>query len=189
MSTWRERLEEIGETPWRRVSTAALVGASIVIVLVLWAAHTGDRWVWILDNANLAFHEAGHPLAGLASGRLAVYGGTLGQLAFPVVTTIAFWVRRHPASFALCAVWTAQNLFNIAVYMADARAMQLPLVGGLDPALAHDWNEIFARWGLLRSDTTIAFLVRMLAWAGVIAAWGWLAWRWWRDREEERSPD
>jgi len=138
--------------------------------------------VWIIDNANLAVHEAGHPLAGLLSERLAVYGGTLGQLAFPLAATASFWARRHPASFALCTVWAGENLFNIAIYMADARAMQLPLVGGLDPALAHDWNEIFFRWGLLRWDTTIAYLVRVLAWVGILGAWGWLAWRWRQDR-------
>ncbi|MCC6611130.1 MAG: hypothetical protein IT515_15840 [Burkholderiales bacterium] len=164
------------------MSAAALAGASALIVLVLWLAHTGERWVWIIDNANLALHEAGHPLAGLVSERLAVYGGTLAQLAFPLAATASFWVRRHPASFALCVVWTGENLFNIATYMADARTMRLPLVGGLDPALAHDWNEIFFRWGLLRWDTAIAFLVRMLAWAGILGGWGWLAWRWSQDR-------
>lgn len=181
--SWRERLQEIRETPWRPVSAAALAGASVLVVLVLWLAHTGERWVWIVDNANVAVHEAGHPLAGLLSERLAVYGGTLAQLAFPIAATTSFWARRLPASFALCAVWAGENLINIALYMADARAMQLPLVGGLDPALARDWNEIFFRWGLLRWDTTIAYLVRMLAWAGILGAWGWLALRWWQDRD------
>ncbi|MCL4799810.1 MAG: hypothetical protein KJ025_09510 [Burkholderiales bacterium] len=182
--SWRERLQEIRDTPWQPVSTAALAAASVPIVLVLWLAHTGERWVWLLDNANLALHEAGHPLAGLVSERLAVYGGTLGQLAFPVAATASFWMRRHPASFALCAAWIGENLFNVAVYMADARAMQLPLVGGLDPALAHDWNEIFSRWGVLPWDVTIAYAVRFAGWAVILAAWGWLAWRCWQDREE-----
>lgn len=113
-----------------------------------------------------------------------MYGGTLGQLAFPVAATASFRVRRHPASFARCAVWTGENFFNIAVYMADARAMRLPLVGGLDPELAHDWNEIFSRWGVLRWDVTIAHAVRLAGWAAILAAWGWLAWRWRQDREE-----
>lgn len=182
--SWRERLQEIRETPWQPVSTAALGAASALVALVLWLASTGERWVWILDNANLAFHEAGHPLAGLVSERLAVYGGTLAQLAIPLAAAATFWARRHPASFALCAVWVGENFLNIAVYMADARAMQLPLVGGLDPELAHDWNEIFSRWGLLGRDVAIAYVVRLAAWAGILAAWGWLAWRWWLDREE-----
>jgi hypothetical protein len=121
---------------------------------------TGDRWVPILDHANLAFHEAGHPLAGIFSERLAVYGGTLGQLAFPVATTIAFWSRRHSLGFALCL------------------AMELPLVGGLDPQDAHDWREIFSRWGMLDADTAWAGLVRLVAWSGGLGIGWWLLRRW-----------
>jgi p-aminobenzoyl-glutamate transporter AbgT len=42
-------------------------------------------FVFILDHANLLFHEAGHPVAGVFSQRMEVYGGTLGQLTFPLV--------------------------------------------------------------------------------------------------------
>ena len=38
---------------------------------------------------------------------------------------------------------------NISVYMADARDLALPLVGGGD----HDWNELFYRFGLLGEDS------------------------------------
>ena len=53
--------------------------------------------------------------------------------------------------------------------MADARAHQLPLVGGLDPEEFHDWTEILTRWGLLNQDTALAFLVRVSAL--VLMAW------------------
>jgi hypothetical protein len=180
-----ERLREIAEEPWQPVSLGALLGTVVFAAFVLWFANTGARWVWILDNANLAFHEAGHPIFGLVSNRLAVYGGTIGQLVFPAVATAVFWSRRHPASFAVAAIWLFQNLFNISVYMGDARAMQLPLVGGLDPADFHDWREIFSRWGLLRWDTTLAFAVRIAAWAGVLATLAWLGLRYRADREDE----
>ena len=57
------------------------------MLFVLWLmvrASTGDRFVPIVDHANLAFHEAGHLLVGLVSDRLSVYGGTFGQLVFPL---------------------------------------------------------------------------------------------------------
>ena len=78
--TLRERLADIAETPWPSVDT--LPGAATV-AFILWMlaeATFGNRWVPILDSANLAFHEAGHPLVGILSSRLAVYGGTLFQL-------------------------------------------------------------------------------------------------------------
>lgn len=63
--------------------------------------------------------------------------------------------------------------------MADARAQVLPLVGSGE----HDWTEIFSRWGVLGRDTGIAGFVTLLGWLGVLIAWGWLARRWWLDRE------
>lgn len=64
---------------------------------------------------------------------------------------------------------------NIARYMADARAHQLPLVGGLDPEEFHDWTEILNRWGLLNHDTTLAFLTRV----GAVALMLWVIKRSW----------
>jgi hypothetical protein len=175
-----ERLREIHETEWKPVSTPALAAGSVVVLIIVWLGNTGERWVWILDSANLAFHEAGHPLFGLFSSRLMVYGGTLGQLVFPIVATVSFWMRREALACALTAVWFSENLWNIARYMADARAQELPLVGGGE----HDWTEIFTRWSALNQDTAIAGVVRLIGWIGVLSAWGWLTWRWYRDREE-----
>jgi hypothetical protein len=82
---WLDRIQGIHEAAWKPVSTLALIVSSAFIAAISWLANGEHRWVPILDTANLAFHEAGHPLFGLASSRLTVYGGTLGQLAFPIV--------------------------------------------------------------------------------------------------------
>ena len=70
--SFTERLREIHEADWQPVSTPALAGASALVLIIIWLGSTGQRWVWILDSANLAFHEAGHPLFGLFSNRLMV---------------------------------------------------------------------------------------------------------------------
>jgi hypothetical protein len=101
------------------------------------------------------------------------------QLVFPIVVAGSFWARREPVGFAAGGFWLCQNLWNIARYMADARAQELPLVGGGE----HDWTEIFTRWSVLQADTTIAALVRALGWIGAVAALGWLTLRWYRDRD------
>lgn len=151
------------------------------MLFVLWLlvrASTGDRFVPIVDHANLAFHEAGHLIVGLFSATLSVYGGTLGQLFFPLATAWQFARRRHTLGFALTAGWACESTLNIATYMGDARALQLPLIGGLDPQTHHDWREILSRWGLLEADTTLALLATLAAWSAGLALCFWLMRRW-----------
>jgi hypothetical protein len=67
--------------------------------------------------------------------------------------------------------WVAQNLWNVSVYVADARAQLLPLVGGGE----HDWNYLLGRTGWLRHDLLLARLVHLggtllFAWA-MFQAW------------------
>lgn len=157
---------------WAPVTTWGLAGYATASLLVLWLSHSGAHWVFLLDSANLAFHEAGHPLFGLFSDRLTVYGGTLGQLMFPLAAGISFYRKRETLSFAFVVLWLGENLFNIAVYMADARTQILPLVGNGE----HDWTEIFSRWGVLDWDAGIANIVRLTGWLLIIGAGLWL-WR------------
>ncbi len=157
------------------------VGTVVLAALAL-AVGTGEGWVPLLDGVNLAFHEAGHPLVGLLSERLEPYGGTLFQLAVPLAVLLSFWLRRDALGASVAAGWLAQNLHNVARYMADARAQQLPLVGGGE----HDWFHIFIRWNVLGWDTRIAAAVHAAGWLGLLASWCWLAWRWWRGRESAR---
>jgi len=139
-------------------------------------------WVPILDSANLALHEAGHPLVGIFSQRAAVYGGTLFQLAFPLAMTWHFHRESNTIGAAASLVWLGENLFNVARYMADARIQELPLVGGGD----HDWTEIFSRWGVLHLDGRIAGATRGI---GILLMLGVAIWlyRCWRSGKQESA--
>lgn len=152
----------------------------MTIALAVWAAilllcHLFWGWVPVLDSANLAFHEAGHPLFGLLADRLMVYGGTMMQLLIPGLC--AFEMRRQEryGGYYFCLIWFAENLLNVARYMADARAKLLPLVGGLDPEEFHDWSRILGNWGLLSWDTFLANGLRLVALV-LIAATLWRSW-------------
>lgn len=155
---------------------AFAIGAALFFTLIL-CSQTG--FVFVVDHANLLFHEAGHPLIGFFSERLGPYGGTLGQLAFPCVLLVEFWRKGQPLSLAGALLWFFENWLNISRYMADARALELPLVGGGD----HDWNTIFTRWDVLQHDVEIATAVKVLGWTGMLAACAWVCWRAWRDRK------
>jgi len=143
-------------------------------LLALWIARDDDGYLRILDDANLAFHEAGHLFYGLFGSALALYGGTLGQLTFPAIAAGTFFVRREPASYALALAWIGQNLINIARYANDARAQALPLVGGGE----HDWFHILSRWHALSADHTVAATFRLAGWGFLLGAAAWLSYRW-----------
>ncbi len=177
-----DRIAWINREPWKPVSTAGLAISSALAAYIAGCAWLGDGWVPLVDDANFAVHEAGHPLVGVFSARLAVYGGTLAQLLFPAACMVEFWRRRETLSYALCGIWLGQSLLNVARYMADARAMGLPLAGFGEHSL-HDWNLILSRWGLLREDVLIANALRVVAWLGIAAALGFVAYRWWESRQ------
>jgi hypothetical protein len=167
--------------PWRPVPMLGMLFAFGLAGIIGYYTFDADGWVPLLDTANFAVHEAGHPLVGLFSNRLEVYGGTLAQLAFPLICMFEFWRRRWTMSFGLCGIWLGQSLLNVARYLADARTMRLPLVGFTDHPL-HDWNVILLRWGRLTQDTAIADGLRVIAWLGIACALGFLVWWWMRDR-------
>ncbi|HKS35764.1 MAG TPA: hypothetical protein VJW76_01145 [Verrucomicrobiae bacterium] len=171
---------------WDAVTDRKLAAYVLAVLLFFVLLVTdGDGFVFLVDGANLLFHEAGHIVFGFFGDTIGLYGGTLGQLVFPIVVTVSFWRKGQPFSFAGGLVWFFENLLNIACYMADARAQQLPLVGGGD----HDWTNIFTRWGVLAQDTQIAGAVRWMGWLGMIAASAWVVWRWRQDRAAARSSN
>jgi hypothetical protein len=172
---------------WRPVGTAAAFATVVLVLWLLLRASTGDRFVPIVDHANLAFHEAGHLIVGVFSSRLAVYGGSLGQLVFPLLATWQFHRRRHAVGYVLCLGWGAESLLNVATYVGDARSLALPLIGGLDPATHHDWREILGRWDLLEADTALATALRVVAWFTGVAGCFWLMRRWLEGRAGETT--
>ena len=123
----------------------------------------------LLDGVNLAIHETGHIVFGPFGEFIGFAGGTIMQLLMPVVF-VAYFLRRgdrHSASVALW--WVGQNCGNVATYVADARAQELPLVGGGE----HDWFYLLSATGLLERDLRIAHAVRLVGWLLVIGATGW----------------
>ncbi len=116
---------------------------------------------WLLNGADLAFHEFGHLAFGMFGEFVQFAGGTLMQLLIPLGIALYFWRRGERFSSAVALFWVAQNFFNIAVYVGDARVRALPLVGGG----IHDWGYLLGRMGLLELDGVIANLIRFLGWA------------------------
>ena len=98
---------------------------------------------------------------------------------------------KTPLPGPIAASWLAFSLFNLATYVGDARAEELPLVGLSDDPL-HDWNYLLSHLGLLDADTTLAGLIRLVAfltWAVALAFGAWLLRQMHLRRGERPSPD
>lgn len=81
----------------------------------------------------------------------------------------------------MCLWWTGQNLTDVALYISDAHARSLPLIGGMSED-AHDWGNLLTMTDLLRYDHTFALMahysgmILMLAgifWGGYICLTAW----------------
>ena len=111
----------------------------------------------LLDHVDLAIHEAGHLVFGPFGEFVGVFGGTLMQLLFPLAFAWYFWRRHDRHAATVAAWWVAQNLWNIARYVQDAQAQELPLVGSGE----HDWTYLLGEVGLLEQDQFVGQLVRV----------------------------
>lgn len=113
-----------------------------------------------LHRVNLVFHEAGHVLFSPFGDFLYVLGGSLGQLMMPLIVMLAFFFReRNPFGAAVGLWWLGHSAMDLAIYIDDARALALPLLGGgtgYDDPDRHDWNHLLTRMGLLESDHLLA---------------------------------
>lgn len=136
---------------------------------------------WTLfSGINLPIHEGGHLLFRIVGGEfLHAAGGTLLQLFAPLAAAAVFYRQRDYFAIAFCLGWWSTNLVGTGVYMADAEAMQLPLVTaeGGGEGIIHDWQYLFSQLGLLSACEAIGWLTRQagnLAMLACLGLGGWL---------------
>ena len=175
--------------PWRAVSfedwkpisrPVGIIALVFYSLFLFYAAFDRSNFLFI-DFANLAIHEAGHPLFGILGGNaedgfgytLTILGGTLLELIVPLACATYFFFRREASGTAFCGFWFFENFLYIGTYMADARTLALPLVGSGD----HDWEILFTHWTILLHDQQIGHATRNIGWFGMLASISWFAYR------------
>jgi hypothetical protein len=145
-------------------------------VLLAYLAYAGYRHLTdsgygsIFSGITLAIHELGHVLFGFVGEWLSVAGGSITQLAAPIAVALILYRQRDYFGVAVGGAWLSMSLANLAVYVADARAEELPLVslGGGD--VVHDWNYLLGSVHLLLHDAQIAGMVRFAAFVLMVAS-------------------
>jgi hypothetical protein len=131
-----------------------------------------------LHLINLPFHEAGHIIFSPLGSFMMSLGGSLMQVLIPLVCTVEF-LRREDRFGAMVGIWWAgQNLIDLGPYIADARALQLVLLGGFTGAQVegHDWEAILTALGWLRYDRTLGLAAHGIGSLAMIGAIGYAAW-------------
>jgi hypothetical protein len=133
----------------RQLRLAALVPLALYAVARL---RNGEWWD-ILDDLNLAVHEAGHIVFSPFGDQMAALGGSLFQLLVPIAFVVHFARTRQRWAAGVTLAWVAVNCINVGRYAADARAQRLPLLGGEN--VVHDWWFVLTNWDMLQWDQGI----------------------------------
>jgi hypothetical protein len=171
----------------RRGDVIALAGRVLLLaLLVFWTVRfvtarsaevTSGSFLHVI---NLVFHEAGHLVFSPFGTFMSALGGSLMQVLVPVICAVALYRQADdPFGAAAGAWWAGQNLVDLAPYIADARALQLPLLGGATGAEVegHDWEAILQSLGWLHHDRALgdaAHVAGSIVMIGALAAAAWL---------------
>lgn len=165
-------------------------GASTVVRIARGALIAGLAiWTWrfaaqpmgvaaggsVLHLPNLIFHEAGHVILGIFGRFVGVLGGSLFQFALPLALAGVFLRQGDGFAASVCTWWAGQNLLDVAPYIADARSLQLVLLGGRTGAEVegHDWEYLLTQMNLLHMDRTIGLATHRI---GLLMMAGALLW-------------
>lgn len=163
---------------WKPVSKPVLYTwlGFFVLFLIYAFRHQGPGL--FIDLIFVPIHEGGHAVFGIFGQTIGIAGGTLMQLGVPLAIAVYFLFQRHITGVAFAGFFFFENFLQVATYMADARAQELPLVTlGSSEDVIHDWFYMFNGLGVLEHDTQIAAAVRLLGWLGMIGVPLWLFWK------------
>jgi hypothetical protein len=125
----------------------------------------------IFGGVIFGVHELGHLVFAPFGELLTVAGGSIAQIALPLGAIALFVHRKDRYAVAVCGVWLAISLAQLAVYIADARAESLDLVSFSPEGGGHDWNYLLERGNLLRRDVAIGNFTRFVGWMTLALSW------------------
>jgi hypothetical protein len=154
------------------------------------ARHLSDPlYSSILGGLNLGIHELGHVIFGFLGQFMGVAGGTVFQLFVPIFAAWNFYRQNDFFSIALSFGWLSTNLFSIATYAADARALELPLVTpfGGGEGVVHDWEYLLSTMNILQYDYLVGGIFRVLAVISMLICFSGGAWLLWQMFLSKRS--
>ncbi|HUI09504.1 MAG TPA: hypothetical protein VL221_04200 [Bacteroidota bacterium] len=117
----------------------------------------GMRWGTLLYIVRtlifLPLHEGGHFISMFLGRTLYVLGGSFWQIVFPLLWFIIA-LRQRSQTFPFALFWAGENMMDVSLYVRDAPARMLPLLGG--DKTGHDWHYLLSQWGMMDDAGTLA---------------------------------
>jgi hypothetical protein len=114
---------------------------------------------------------------------MGVAGGSLMQLLVPIGAAAVLLAGREYFGASVAGCWLSFSLSNLAVYVGDAVAQELPLVSFSPDGGEHDWYYLLDHFGALGYDLRLAMLVRRVALLVLACSFLWGGWACLRQRE------
>lgn len=103
---------------------------------------------------NLGVHEAAHIALFFLPQIIVSSVGSLAEIAFALLLLLAAFKGKSYFAAVFTGLWVMFSFINAGIYMSDARAQTLPLIGPGE-SLMHDWHYVFSQLGWLNADTLI----------------------------------
>ena len=137
----------------------------------------------VMDNfihwPNLIFHEAWHVIFSFFGPFMMILWGSLFQCLLPLFLTYIFLIREEdPFAASITLWWLGQNLTDVALYISDAWARALPLIGGMSEE-AHDWWNLLTMMDMIEYDFTFWIMTHYIGMCIMLMAllwWGYIIW-------------
>jgi hypothetical protein len=103
---------------------------------------------------DFGVHEASHLVFFFLPSVAVAAAGSIGEIVFTLLILAATIKGKSYFAAVFAALWTMLAFRSAGLYMADARAQIIPLIGPGE-TVKHDWNYVFGQLGWLNYDTAI----------------------------------
>ena len=135
----------------------------------------------LFSGITFGVHEFGHLFFAFGGETLTILGGSLMQVLIPLGAAALIYHHRDYFGVTIVGLWLASSLFDMAIYMADARSFDLDLLSFGEEG-GHDWAWLLQHWGVVQHNLGIASAVRgvglLLLGASVLSGL-WLCYQMW----------
>ncbi len=194
-------LARLAWVPERVEAWQVYARAALYVMLVLWGwrlaamdIRTGEMGNSFIHLPHLVFHEAGHVIFMAFGEFMHLAGGTIGQLAVPLILGVALHVKNRDNFGASIALWwLATSFMDCAPYAYDAHDPRLMLLTGRTGEDGpHDWIDMLGILGIVQHARAIGHGLHAVGVALMLAAnvWGgYILWRQFRHRTDAATLD